>query len=304
MIKMILSLGILLAVNAFAVNQTSYSQPLKVMDETSTSVSITPSFSSSKSNSKVKMNNRSYSFETTEQNNIIKIEKGINSTSSFGIETTVGRKTITEVYNNRKREFKSSGMGDLTFTYKALKAKELSSFVWGGDLSLSLVDHEGATTAKEGNYATGGHSIRPFIAYESKNEALVTGGLISYQMYGDRKTVYKDIRLINNSSATKSGGNILEAIGFAEVQNNNYVVGMLAGVEMQGASSIEDSIEQDNYDPRTYLKANIYSNVNISEDFSFLPTLKYRTLTSKNVDGLKVDKEEELALFVGLGINI
>lgn len=56
---------------------------------------------------------------------------------------------------------------------------------------------------------------------------------------------------------------------------------MLTGMEMQGASSTEDSGGQDNYDPRTYLKANIYNNVNINEDLSFLPALKYRTLARK-----------------------
>lgn len=187
----------------------------------------------------------------------------------------------------------------MIFTYKTLNPKELASIVWGSDLSLSLQERKMASQTKEGNYASGGHSIRPFIGYESTNESVVVGGLISYQIFGVRNSSFESKHL-----KTTTGGNIGEAIGFAEVHHMNYTIGMLTGVEMHGPQSLKEDGDRVDFDPRTYLKANIYSYVNINEGASFAPTLKYRTLTSKNIDGFSINKDEEIELFLGLGITI
>jgi len=306
MLKMVFSLSVLVSLNLFAANanQNSYSQQLKILDDASSTISLIPSYSSSSYSSKGQFTGRTISREMSGQDNTIKFEKGINSVSSFSVQTLIGNTTLTQTINGTKREYKFSGLGDVTFTYKALQAKELSSVIWGGDFNLSLKSNELASTSDSGNYASGGHSIRPFVGYEFKNGTFVTGGLISYQLFGDRESVFKDKNPANNFSETTTGGNILEAIAFTEMHKTNYNFGVLAGVESENAHTIEKNNVLDTMDPRTFIKGNIYGNIVLNNDLSFSPTLKYRTLTSKNIDGYKISKQDEMELFLGLNLNL
>lgn len=75
------------------------------MDEDSTSVSITPSFSSTHYEASSKFSGYSYSTESNEQNNFIKFEKGISVDSSFIAQIMVGNKTMKKVAVEGQQSF-------------------------------------------------------------------------------------------------------------------------------------------------------------------------------------------------------
>jgi len=287
--------------NGWAGNLNSYSQKLEMIGEHETSLLIAPSFTSYSETSIGKYSGNHFTHNVSEQNNVIKFEKGINSLSSIGIGTVIGSKTSDRSNGIEKGKYNYSGLGDLTFTYKTLKNYELNNIILGADMNISINEHEIASTTTAGNYASGGHSLRPFIGYEAKKEDFVVGGLFAYHIFGEKVSFFK-----SNNTTTKvfeTGGNTLEVSGFVEREYSRYSIGALAGVELQGAKNKKDE-ERYIEESRNYLVGNIYSKINFNEDLSLSPSLRYRTLMANRVDNREISTNRNMELFLGLNVNL
>lgn len=301
MIKRSFVFLVFLPFSVFGANQLSNSNYLKVLDNKSTVFSLIPSYSSETFNATGSISGRKRIEETSYQDNILRLQKGFGTSSTFEVETVFGHKTLRREINRSLSKFSSSGNGDFKFTLKSLEENGSSNLIWGGDLNISPTNQEMASTTREGNYTSGGHSIRPFLGYEIKNDNFVAGGLVSYQVFGERKEVF-----IGDSSQFENtnGGNVIEASGFAEIKNENKAYGLLAGVEWEDAKSVSTDEDSFKLDSESHLKAKLYANLNINENFSLFPSLKYKTLIGNSkINRWDVNVDESYEIYLGLGFS-
>jgi hypothetical protein len=296
--------AIIYSTQSFGSALNSYSHQFSVLTENSKHVEINPTYITKQTAYRGRFSGNHYTYEASEKIYNFVYTHGLSDNSSIRAQTSIGDRSSHHTRNLEARDYKSSGMGDLSVAYNWLQKRDTSNVLFGGELSISTQPNEVATSNRSGNFATGGHSIRPFLGYEHATTFGVVGGLISYQVFGPRTSLFKNSNGKTLDKETELGGNLLEIGSFAEYQSPTFLVGASISYGMHDSTDTKDSEGIVHYDSKSFLGTKLYGRQIIAEGLTLIPSIRYRSLLTKNIDNLEYSTGRDLALQVSFEVTL
>lgn len=299
---------IFMALQAFAIlaqgqELSSFSLKLETMKLDTTKIQFAPTFNSERRAAKGQISGAAYKYETFENLYKLRVLRGLTEQSTITAETLIGNRSSNSEVNGYSRDYSYSGMGDISVEYKYLQNRSsVSHTLLGTTLSFSLADHTVANRIQPGNLASGGHSLRPFMGYETQTYLGVAGFEVTYQIFGPRTWTYRNPNPNLREKETLTGGNILSMAGFFETIKGGHLIGGSLGYSITEPSESKINSEIQAFDSSTHLLAQVYGRMGFSEGFDLSPVLSYKTLISNHINNLKYSENSELALQLKLGL--
>jgi hypothetical protein len=224
---------------------------------------------------------------------------------AIDFEGSLGRGSSTLKRTGQPQgDFIYVGFGDVSLTARSVVPLGRANAQYGITGSFSPGDREWAAADQDGNLYSGGHSVKPFGAYEMPVRHGVVGASLAYTVYGERTEVDKAGNGQILASDKIRGGNTLEARAFTEYQKLWFSIGALAGVIFAdgGSITVMDGTSMTT-DAATYALASLYGTFKVAPSFDLAPKIAYRTLMSKEINSVSFDRSDELATSLSALVN-
>lgn len=225
--------------------------------------------------------------------------------SDWAVEASsfVANGTSNVTRDGRSQKFEFSGTGDITLGAKRLIPVSSGNLYAGVEADLSTTDAEAATLDRTGNFASGGHTVRPVLALELKTPYGAAGALASYGIRGPHRSVTKS-RTGSSTIETEFGGNRLDFSVFTEFSRPRFALGALAGFSSSESGWVDTSDGRYDYQPSTHATAELYGMARITESFSLVPNFSYDTLLNRDLNGLAYTRYDNWTATVNARVTL
>lgn len=277
------------------INQISYSQQMSFPAQGVGILQFSPESSSEQRSFSVFGESRNVK-EELQQIGLL-YDYGVTSNLSLGFSTLFGLKNVAKSNNFGTSNFKYSGIGDLHIQTTYISKLSKINLFYSADLGLGDKGKV-ATRSDEGNLHSGGLSITPSIAMETDASFGSMGTRLSYTLKGLRKFDYGDFEIVDQ------GANELNIMGFVEYQKSKTTYfGIRANLNFIEAEteSVNDGFGDYKNDPKTILTTAVYGTFYANENFYLKPTISYKELQTKTINGINYSRNDITGLNLSIG---
>lgn len=212
-------------------------------------------------------------------------EYGLNEMLSLGADLSY---STLETDGTPKSKF--NGLEDPTLFVKGTSAMDFGRLRYGANLGLGFQKSKNATASQDGNVATGGFSLAPYVGLDADVGPGVLGGRLSYTFRFERTTE------VAGSGDTKStGGNELGLSAFYEYMLSDMLLGGALNYRMVTDTEDESGgVKTKNNDDYAPFGLSLYTRIPVTEAAVVIPRLDY----DFSAGGEKYDKYNDLALSI------
>ena len=205
---------------------------------------------------------------------------GINSMFAVGVQLAYGLGSTNFSNCPQGSPCRSQTINGLFDPQLYLKGRAAvgSGVIQYGVVATVGVEKSKTNSTGDSNWASGGSTITPFVAYQFSAGPGVLGARVKYDVYkGDRKSTIET----SNASvdATTTDGNTLGADAFYEMPVGNVTLGgaIIYSSRPDTKSAFGNSASKADKNANSIIGAQIYAPVHLS-GMTLLPTLEYQTL--------------------------
>ena len=289
-----------------AVDRRSLSQALLFPAKDRTIISLTPAVTHRTENYQGMITGRRTELEYRETRYEMKAMHSLGRSDwALELATSLGRASSTIKRTGRPTsEFNFGGFGDVELTARTVAPVGRSNAQYGLTASISPGDQEFAVTDRDGNFYSGGHSLKPFASFETPMRYGNAGASLAYVIYGERTKVEKDAGGGIADTEKDNGANRLQARAFTEYQKLWFSVGAMAGLDYAetGTTTLKDGTNFSN-DAATWAQAILYGNFKVAPSFDLAPKISYETLVNKQLNNVSFDKNDVLTTSLSALVN-
>jgi hypothetical protein len=200
---------------------------------------------------------------------------GLSDQMAMGVSISSSNSTYKSTVLGVTSESKSSGMGDLSLTFKAQSPMSGMKLRYGGYLGISPGNAKSSSTTTEGNNYSGGMSLNPYVAMETTGSLRFGAGL-SYLYYFTRKTDSAGSPTV--TSETTGGGSLSLTPYLETMLGPGTFTGALAYMSYMGSSTTTSGTTTTNDGYSGYAAMAIYA-IDLNPSFTVVGNVAYLKLS-------------------------
>ncbi|PIS10078.1 MAG: hypothetical protein COT73_11285 [Bdellovibrio sp. CG10_big_fil_rev_8_21_14_0_10_47_8] len=263
-------------------------------------ISIRPQTISSRQEYKTSGSDVARSRQIDGQIYVLSLDHGTrNSPIALHAEISTGETTVTDK-DTSTATGKNKGVGDLGFAMTKMTTNNKYNLFTGASVTLSHDTGKWAYDNKEGNLSSGGNSITPFMAMETKTRLGAAGGKISYQIW-DKRTV----TAAENVDVGITGGNTFQIKGFSEAQLDRNIFGGSLALNLMDGLSYDTKFwaKKFNSDSTQSVTGSIYSRLLAANNVTIKPEVTYERVLNSKINDNSYSTNDNMTLAIGVGAS-